>query len=194
MQPIDIFIADSHVLFQIGLQKIFEREKSVRIVGMAADALELKHRVITTRPDILLLDLDLPGMKNFDIMKQLLKKYPKMKVLVVAIKEEDSLLSQAIQEGAFGYVLKSIEPSQLIQLIGEMSHKTNGSDPKKLTKREAEILDLMAQGNANKSIAQTLFISEKTVKNHVSSIFKKLEVGDRTQAVIQAAKRGLVVL
>lgn len=194
MQPIDIFIADSHVLFQIGLQKIFEREKAVRIVGMAVDARELKHRVITTRPDILLLDLDLPGMKNFDIMKQLLKKYPKMKVLVVAIKEEDSLLSQAIQEGAFGYVLKSIEPSQLIQLIGEMSHKTNGSDPKKLTKREAEILDLMAQGNANKSIAQTLFISEKTVKNHVSSIFKKLEVGDRTQAVIQAAKRGLVVL
>ncbi|MDO9574365.1 MAG: response regulator transcription factor, partial [Candidatus Contubernalis sp.] len=120
MQPIDIFIADSHVLFQIGLQKIFEREKAVRIVGMAVDARELKHRVITTRPDILLLDLDLPGMKNFDIMKQLLRKYPKMKVLVVAIKEEDSLLSQAIQQGAFGYVLKSIEPSQLIHLIGEM--------------------------------------------------------------------------
>ncbi|UNC90761.1 response regulator transcription factor [Candidatus Contubernalis alkaliaceticus] len=194
MQPIGIFIADSHVLFQIGLQKIFEREKDVCILGIAANVRELNHRINTARPDILLLDLDLPGMKNFDTMKQLLRKYPKMKILVVAIKEEDSLLAQAIQEGAFGYVLKSIEPSQLINMIEEMSHKSNGSDPKKLTKREAEILDLMSQGKTNKSIAQTLYISEKTVKNHVSSIFKKLEVADRTQAVIQAAKRGLVVL
>ena len=192
MQSIGILIADNHLLFQIGLRKVLEREKDIQIVGMAVNTLELKQRVKSNKPDMLFLDLNLPGMEQLDIMKHLVRKYPKIKVFVMAIQEEDPRLVQAIQEGASGYVLKSIEPARLVQIIRD--NKSNGNGQKKLTKREVEILSLMAKGNANRSIAQNLFISEKTVKNHVSSIFKKLEVGDRTQAVIQAAKRGLVVL
>ena len=192
MQPIGILIADDHMLFQIGLRKVFEREKDIQIVGMAVNTLELKQRVKSNKPDMLFLDLNLPGMEQLDTMKHLVRKYPKIKVFVMAIQEEDPRLVQAVQEGASGYVLKSIEPASLVQIIRD--NKSNGNGQKKLTKREVEILSLMAKGNANRSIAQNLFISEKTVKNHVSSIFKKLEVGDRTQAVIQAAKRGLVVL
>lgn len=194
MQPIGILIADNHLLFQIGLRKIFEREKDIRILGMVENTRELKQKIISTRPNMLFLDLNLPGMEQLGAMKQLVRKYPKMKVVVMTIQEEDPRLVQAVQDGASGYVLKSIEPSRLVQTIRDMSCKSNGNGQKKLTKREVEILNLMAQGNANRSIAQVLFISEKTVKNHVSSIFKKLEVDDRTQAVIQAAKRGLVVL
>ena len=192
MQPIGILIADNHLLFQIGLRKVLEREKDIQIVGMAVNTLELKQKINSTRPDMLFLDLNLPGMEKLDTMKHLVRKYPKIKVFVMAIQEEDPRLVQAVQEGASGYVLKSIEPASLVQIIRD--NKSNGNGQKKLTKREVEILSLMAKGNANRSIAQNLFISEKTVKNHVSSIFKKLEVGDRTQAVIQAAKRGLVVL
>jgi len=192
MQPIGILIADNHLLFQIGLRKVFEREKDIQIVGMAVNTLELKQRVKSNKPDMLFLDLNLPGMEQLDTMKHLVRKYPKIKVFVMAIQEEDPRLVQAVQEGAYGYVLKSMEPARLVQIIRD--NKSNGNGQKKLTKREVEILSLMAKGNANRSIAQNLFISEKTVKNHVSSIFKKLEVGDRTQAVIQAAKRGLVVL
>ncbi len=194
MQPVGIFIADSHSLFQIGLRKIFEKESSIIIVGSAVNALELMQRIESSSPDMLFLDLNFPGMEHYGVMKQLLKKYPDIKVVVMGIQKKDPRLVQAVHEGAVGFVLKSIEPSLLIKKIKSIWIRPGSNGQKKLTKREIEILNLMAQGNANKDIARSLFISEKTVKNHVSNIFKKLEVEDRTQAVIQAAKRSLVVI
>lgn len=195
MKPLKVLIADNHILFQRGLQIIFNRAVNIEVVGTLNTWQDLMEKIDSLKPDLILLDPNLPGLEEWGELKQLLKKNPGLKVLALTLHKEDPKIRHALKSGVHGFLLKSTEPGQLIDNIwhaAKKSQKKTGNG--RLTKREVEILLHVAEGRTNKTIARELCISEKTVKNHVSSILKKLEVVDRTQAVVKAVKEGLVVL
>lgn len=222
--PIRIVIADDHALLRQGIKNVLSLEPDLEVVGEAADGDEAISKVESLAPDILLLDVNMPRMTGMEVTKRLKKtaKSP-VKVIILTIHDDDSYVIEVIKSGAIGYLLKDIEPGMLVkairmvheghsfiyptlarQLFGELSRqdeKRNGAlvmleRPKeeRLTYREVEVLQLIGQGMNNQEIAHTLYLSEKTVKNHLTNIFRKINVVDRTQAVLYAIKHKIVVL
>ncbi|CVK19914.1 MULTISPECIES: response regulator transcription factor [Sporomusa] len=222
--PIRIVIADDHALLRQGIKNVLSLEPDLEVVGEAADGDEAISKVESLAPDILLLDVNMPRMTGLEVTKRLKKtaKSP-VKVIILTIHDDESYVIEVIKSGAVGYLLKDIEPGMLVkairmvheghsfiyptlatQLFGELSRqdeKRNGAlvmleRPKeeRLTYREVEVLQLIGQGMNNQEIAQTLYLSEKTVKNHLTNIFRKINVVDRTQAVLYAIKHKIVIL
>jgi two-component system, NarL family, response regulator DegU len=210
MDKIKVLIADDHDLVREGICKLLELYEDIEVCGEAEDGLETVSRVRENPPDLVLLDLNMPRMNGLTTISKIKEIKPAVKVLILTIHDEEEYIYEVIKAGAEGYVQKDINPEELKEAIDRVIkgervfprsieeqinniavHKPRIED---LSNREREVLELLAEGMSNRKIADTLFISEKTVKNHVSNILKKLSVNDRTQAVIFALKRGLVRL
>lgn len=214
-KPINIMIADDHLMVREGLKQLLELDGDIVVNAEADDGIQCIDMLNKKQTDVLLLDINMPNMNGLQVLKHLREKKSDVKVLILTIHNEVEYLSKAMDIGVEGYVLKDSESALLKKAIycvynGEtfiqpeltpvlkmrQEEKNNSlSDMDDvLTKREIEVLKLLAEGLFNKEIAYTLNISEKTVKNHVSNIFKKINVSDRTQAAVYAIKSGLVEL
>jgi len=229
-----IVIADDHQLFREGVKRILNMEEDLDVVGECGNGIQVLELCNQLRPDIVLMDINMPVENGVVATEKLREFFPEVKVIVLSIHDDESYVFETLRKGASGYLLKDMEPESLIsairsvvaghayihpkvtgKLINQLRRMTyldeageaaNGSPVKEanvkyvhnnnspLTRREAEVLRLMAEGKSNRAIGEHLFISEKTVKNHVSSILQKMEVDDRTQAVIIAIKNGWVTL
>jgi DNA-binding NarL/FixJ family response regulator len=205
-------IVDDQTLFRVGLARLLESDPRIEIVGEACDGAEAVQMAGSLKPDVVLMDLKMPNLDGTGATREIVAKHPEVKVLILTTFDADNHVIQALKSGASGYILKnskleSIVSSLLAIRSGERVMATAGADrvlemltgsatPKEfydgLTTRELEILKLLAGGMANKQIAFQLSISEKTVRNHVSNMYEKLNVYDRTQAALYAVRKGLI--
>lgn len=211
---INIMIVDDHSMIREGLKQLLELDGDMRVVEEASDGIECLEKITTAKPDVLLLDINMPRMNGLEVLAKLKEKKIKTKVLVLTVHNEIDYLLKAVEIGINGYLLKDsesselkkaivsvvdgenyIQPSLIPSLNAKMIQRDNDKDKiEDLTRRELEVLKLLATGNYNKEIAEELGISERTVKNHVSNIFKKIEVTDRTQAAVFAIRNNLIMI
>jgi DNA-binding NarL/FixJ family response regulator len=209
-----VLIADDQTLFRSGLARLLDEDPRITLVGQAADGLDAVKKAGALKPDVVLMDLRMPGLDGAEATQQIVQEHPEVKVLILSTFETDNYVIQALQAGASGYLLKDSEPAAIASSIvavlsgervmaGAVANRvldmlTGASTPKEfydgLTAREIEVLKLMANGQANKQIAYNLKISEKTVRNHISHIYEKLQIYDRAQAVLYAVRKALVEL
>lgn len=211
---INIMIADDHSMIREGLKQLLELEGDMKIVEEASDGVDCLEKINAADPDVLLLDINMSKMNGLEVLAKLKERKSKVKVLVLTVHNEIDYLLKAVEIGINGYLLKDsesaelkraivsvvngenyIQPSLIPSLNSKMIERDNDKDKiEDLTRRELEVLKLLAIGNYNKEIAEELGISERTVKNHVSNIFKKIEVTDRTQAAVFAIRNNLVMI
>jgi NarL family two-component system response regulator LiaR len=216
MNQIQILIADDHPVVQDGLQAVLGTQVDFEITGVAGTGMEVLRKVAAHEPDIVLLDLEMPEMDGLEVLENLRRDHPKVKVIVFTAFDTDEQIVGAVKAGAKGYLLKGapsqdlfeairtvskggsllqpIVASKLIELVSGESDLRRLEETVSLTDRERQVLEQLALGKTNKEIAQELVITERTVKFHVSSIFSKLGVSNRTEAVTIAARQGLVTL
>jgi DNA-binding NarL/FixJ family response regulator len=207
-----VLIADDQTLFRVGLARLLEEDPRVEIVGQAGDGAEAVKLSGSLKPDVVLMDLKMPNLDGIEATRQILASQQGVKVLLLTTFEADNHVIQALKAGASGYILKDSRPDSIVSsllavMAGErvmasavanrvLEMLTGTTTPKEfydgLTGREIEILKLLAGGMANKQIAYKLKISEKTVRNHVSNMYEKLNIYDRSQAVLYAVRKGLV--
>ena len=212
MIEIGIVIADDHSMIREGLKQLLELEGDIKVIGEAGDGKQCLKLVRELKPDVLLLDINMPEMNGLQVLEELKMQKLDVKVLILTIHNEIEYLLKAVDIGIKGYVLKDsessilkkaiyqiykgdtyIQPSLAPMLRQSLAKKEKGTkDENALTKREVQVLKLLAEGMYNREIGEQLFISEKTVKNHVSSIFKKIGVSDRTQAAVYAIKNNII--
>lgn len=214
MSSIEIMLADDHVLIREGIKQLLEFDGTMKVVEQAGDGEECLEKLKKVKPDILLLDINMPNVNGIDTLDEIKKKNLPVKVLMLTVHSEVEYLIKAVDIGADGYILKDSGSEELkkaihaildgesyIQssLIPALNSRLMNRDIDKekiasLTKRECEILIQIASGRFNKEIATTLDITERTVKNHISNIFKKIGVSDRTQAAVFAIRNNMVRL
>ena len=206
-----ILIADDHALLRSGLRALFESMEGIEVVGEAANGHEAVELAAQLEPDIVIMDIQMPEMDGIEATRKLASLRPAIAVIVVTMHEDDVSVFSAMRAGARGYLLKGAEQNEVTRAIeavsrGEAifgpaiatrilkffaaSHRPAEPFPQ-LTAREAEILDLIASGLSNPEIAQRLFLSPKTVSNNVSLIFDKLQVADRSKAIVRARRAGM---
>jgi DNA-binding NarL/FixJ family response regulator len=209
-----VLIADDQTLFRSGLARLLDEDQRVQVIGQAVDGADVVKRAAALKPDVVLMDLKMPNVDGVEATRRIVAEHPEIKVLVLTTFDADSYVLQALRAGASGYVLKDSQPAAIVSSIlavvaGErvmanavanrvLDMLTGSTTPKEfydgLTAREVEILKLLAVGHPNKQIARRLSISEKTVRNHVSHMYEKLQIYDRSQAVLYAVRKGLVEL
>jgi DNA-binding NarL/FixJ family response regulator len=224
MHPLQVLLIEGHPLFRRGIRGSFEEQRDLVVVGEAGEGQEGIRLSDVLVPDVVLLDLNLPGMPGLEVARFLKKRHPQLGLIVLAQHEDDEQLFSAIRAGANAYATKDIDPTALIQMVRRVGRgeylinetvlqrpfvasrvldqfrelsqvdEVPGTVFSPLTPREVEILDCVAHGNSNKEIARLLNISDQTVKNHITSILRKLAVNDRTQAVIYALRHGWIKL
>jgi DNA-binding NarL/FixJ family response regulator len=221
-QKTRILLVDDHALFRVGMRQILEREDDFEIVAEAEDSRSAFDAAIEHTPDIVLMDLSLPAPGGIETTQRVKREVPSAGIIVLAVNEDEDQLFDAIRAGAAAFILKDVGPDDLVTIIRrvgageylindkvfakpsvasrvlkefrELAVYGQESAPifAPLSPREVEILDNIAQGMTNKQVAYALSISEQTVKNHMSSILRKLSVNDRTQAVVYAMKQGWI--
>ncbi len=209
-----VLIADDQTLFRSGLARLLQEDPRITLVGEAANGREAVEKAAALKADVVLMDLKMPGMDGVESTAKITADQPGVKVLILSTFDADSYVLQALRAGACGYVLKDAQPAAIVSSImavlagervmaGAVANRvldmlTGASTPKEfydgLTAREVEILKLMATGKPNKQIAFTLKISEKTVRNHICHIYEKLQIYDRSQAVLYAVRKALIEL
>ncbi|MFC3883885.1 response regulator [Bacillus songklensis] len=210
---IRVLIADDHHVVRRGLLFFLKTQKDIEVIGEAKDGAEAVELAQKLHPDVVLMDLVMPNMDGIEATKKLKELMPSTKVLILTSFSDQDHVIQGIRAGAVGYQLKDAEPDELVNAIfavhrGEsqlhpkvtshvLTHLSSGNQQEQnpleeLTKREREVLTEIAKGKSNKEIASTLYITEKTVKTHVSNILAKLNLADRTQAALFAVKNGFV--
>ncbi len=209
---IKVILADDHVMIREGIKQLLEFDQKIEVVGQANDGVECLELLDKVNADVLLLDINMPRKNGLDTLEEIRKNKNKIKVLMLTVHEEVEYLVKATDIGVDGYLLKDsgsaelkkaiyaildgesyIQPSLIPELNSYLIHKDDDRIKlESLTKREIEVLVEVAKGNFNKDIAMHLNISERTVKNHMVSIFKKIEVADRTQAAVFAIKNNLI--
>jgi DNA-binding NarL/FixJ family response regulator len=208
-----ILLCDDQAVIRDGLEMLLTLEKDFQVVGSAQDGQEALELVAKKQPDLVLMDLKMPGMNGIEATREIRKKFPDIKILVLTTYDEDEWVFDAIRAGASGYLLKDTSRQKIIEAIrgtvdgksfvdpavaGKLMNQvaSNQTQPAsiltdKLTERELDVLRLLAKGITNTDIAGTLHLSEGTVRNHVSAILEKLGVSDRTQAAVIAIQHGL---
>lgn len=211
---IKVMLADDHVLIREGIRQLLEFDGTIEVIGEVNDGEECLEKISVIMPDILLLDINMPKINGVEVLSEIRKKNLPVKVLMLTVHDEVDYLVKAVDIGVDGYIVKDSGSAELKKAIncimnGEKYIQPNlipalnkrlvarDSDIDKielLTKREMEVLIHVANGMFNKEIANSLNISERTVKNHISSIFKKIDVNDRTQAAVFAIKNDIIKL
>jgi DNA-binding NarL/FixJ family response regulator len=213
MEPIHVLIADDHLLYREGVRKMLSVAQDIEIVGEAANGNEAITQALALQPDIILMDLKMPGLNGIEATRRILYASPRIGVLVITMFETDETVFAAMRAGARGYLLKDADQEEVLRAVKAVSRGEAIFSPAiaerlihyfaalkpatadqafpELTDREREILHLIAQGQSNSEIAERLMLSIKTVQNHVSNIFSKLQVADRAQAIIRARDAGL---
>jgi NarL family two-component system response regulator LiaR len=208
---ITVMIVDDHAVVRQGLRSFLELQDDLEVVGEASDGAEAVALAKELMPDIILMDLVMPGMDGVEATRAITTAVPSARVLVLTSFSEDEKVFASIKAGAHGYLMKDVLPPELVKairtvyrgeaqlhpeiarkLMHEFSSPTPVAPKHDLTDRELEVLRLIAQGKSNKEIAEELVLSEKTVKTHVSNILQKLHLSDRTQAAVYALKQRLV--
>jgi DNA-binding NarL/FixJ family response regulator len=211
--PIRVLIADDHPLFRDGLRALLNSIPHPEVVGEAATGQEVLSLVAALQPDVILMDIQMPELNGIEAMQRILEANPDISIIILTMFEDDDLVLAAMQAGARGYLLKGADQTEILRAIGAAAHGEAlfGADISRrltslfsasrlaappppfpeLTEREREILDLIAQGLNNTEIAEWLTLSPKTVRNHISNIFNKLQVTDRARAIVQAREAGL---
>ncbi len=212
---IRVLVADDHPLFRQGLRRALELAGDLEVVGEAANGRDCVTEAQRLRPDVVLLDINMPGLNGLEASRLIKEADPSIGVVILTIHDAEEYLVEAVRAGVEGYVLKDAEPDVIIhairashagesylqpslagRLMAGVRHREAARQEQRaedvLTPREIEVLQLLAEGVSNREISRRLFISEKTVKNHTNSIFRKMDVADRTQAVVQAIRKGWV--
>ncbi len=214
-QSMRILLADDHVLFRKGLTALIARRDNMQVVGEAGDGLQAIALARETNPDIVLLDINMPRCSGLEAISQILQSVPQTRIIMLTVSEDDDDLFTAIKNGAYGYLLKDLEPQRLFDLLegvqrgeapiaGAMATRILGEfrqigskpappqePPDQLSGREAEVLKLVANGATNREIAFTLSLTENTVKVHLRNILEKLHLQNRIQATAYAVRQGL---
>lgn len=217
MNKIRVFIADDHALFRAGLRALLSAMPDIEVVGEATDGEAALAQMSALQPQVVLMDIHMPGMNGIEATRRVLAEQPSLGIIMVTMLEDDASVFAAMKAGARGYVLKGAHHDEILLAIRavaggqavfgpviaarmmtffqSLSAPPNVTMPSEvfpeLTEREREVLQLMAQGADNKTIAEKLVISGKTVSNHITNIFSKLQVADRAQAVLRAREAGL---
>jgi DNA-binding NarL/FixJ family response regulator len=220
---IKILIADDHALLRQGIKRVLNFEDDLEVVGEASEGQEALSRTLVLQPDVLLIDLNMPGLSGIEVTKQLVAARVKTRIIALTVHDSDRYVLEMLRNGALGHILKDVEPTMLIKAIHVVANGgtfvypklaerifgglSDGADVKakaremwrdgrgdRLTAREMDVLACIAKGFSNQDIAKALFVSEKTVKNHLTNIFRKLNVNDRTQALIYVLKHKIVSL
>ena len=210
--PLTILIADDHPLFRKGLRALLTTVPQVQVVGAAASGVEAVLLAEQLQPNLVLMDLQMPGGDGLTAIRQIVAAHPNIHILVVTMFEDDDSVFAAMRAGARGYVLKDMDDDEMIRAILAVGHgeaifssaiasrimaffSNHQTQPPalfpELTERESEVLQLIARGRSNGDIAATLVISLKTVRNHVSNIFSKLQVAGRAEAIVRAREAGM---
>jgi DNA-binding NarL/FixJ family response regulator len=209
---IRILIADDHALFREGLGALFLSIPDTEVVGEAATGEEAMARAGDLQPDVVLMDIQMPGINGIEATRTIVRESPHVGVIVVTMFEDDDSVFAAMRAGARGYVLKGADQDEILKVIRAVAEGEAHFGPEiarrlmsffsaprsapaetfpELTAREREVLDLIAAGKNNQEIAGRLYLSPKTVRNHISNIFTKLQVADRSQAIVRAREAGL---
>lgn len=220
-EKIRILVVDDYTLVREGFARMLELCPDFEVVGQASSAQEALERCRLLQPDIVLMDIKLPQINGIEATRMIKEKWPHVEIVILSMYDEDEYVMEAVKAGASGYLLKDVTHEQLFETVrvvhagGSMmqpnlarkllrefaqiartapilSRTDGGAEPLVLSEREVEVLQAVAEGKSNREIADALTISEKTVKAHLRSIFRKLEVGDRAQAVAYAMRRGWV--
>ena len=218
MEPVRVLVADDHALFRRGIVAVLANQKNISVVGEAVNGLEAIDKAEALVPDVIVMDLNMPQCSGLEATQALQAKMPQVSILVLTVSDNEADLFHAIKFGATGYILKNTEPEELVQAIHHIAQggvivspmmaaklltefrslgtdamaKKTAEEEDNLSPREDEVLRLVSQGATNKEIADSLFISENTVKTHLRNIMDKLHLANRSQAAAYAVKRGLV--
>lgn len=210
MDKIRVLIADDHALVREGLRKLLERDENIEIVDEVGDGQGAINVARREKPSVILMDVNMPGTDGITATKVIKREIPSVKVVALTIYEDEEVV-EMVKAGVSAYVLKDVAGSELIdtihrvmagevvihprvakRLVKEINRSNQKKEIVKLTRRENDILNLLVKGSSNKDMAENMYISEKTVKNHLTSIFRKLGVKDRTQAAVFALKNHIV--
>ena len=214
VETITILVADDHTVVREGLAGMLAMQEDFAVVGEAGNGLEAVDRALELRPDVILMDLRMPELDGVEAIRRIRGKDSQVKVIVLTTFDSEDYIFRAIDSGATGYLLKDctrdelfqavraahrgenpLQPSVVTKVLRRLTWLSHGrTDAEALSEREVEVVRLIAQGGANKEIAATLGISPGTARSHVANIFQKLEVRDRTEAVIKAAQKGIITL
>ncbi|MCX7773871.1 MAG: response regulator transcription factor [Clostridia bacterium] len=208
-QTIKVMIAEDHSMIREGLKQLLELEPDIKVIAGFSDGRTAVEKYLEVKPDVVLMDINMPQLNGLEALEKIKSQDANARVVILTIHQDREYLLKALELGALGYILKDADSRVLIEavktvftsqtyiqsnmareLVNEYKRiKSGNDDPHSLlTDREIEVLKLLSKGMLNKEIANDLFISEKTVKNHISSIFRKLDVQDRTQAAVYAIK------
>ena len=211
---IKVMLADDHILMREGIRQLLEFDGSISVIAEASDGEECIEKLLKSKPEVLLLDINMPKKNGIEVLEEIKSRNINVKVLILTVHNETEYLLKAVDIGVDGYILKDSESAELKKAINAVLSGENYIQPSlipalnnrlisrdidkdkidSLTKRELEVLIQVANGMFNKEIATSLDISERTVKNHISNIFKKIDVSDRTQAAVFAIKNDLIKL
>jgi two-component system, NarL family, response regulator LiaR len=221
MKPIRILLADDHVMLRQGTAELLRREADIEVVGEAVNGEEAISLANLTQPDIVVMDIRMPVLSGIEATRIIRESLPQVQVLVLTAHDDDQYIFSLLQAGASGYLLKTAPVSELVKAIRQVQAgespldpaiarkvvvRMSGSSPagpapaedgqtlEALTPRELEVLQLLAQGLSNRNIAEALFISDRTVQAHLTSIFAKTQVSSRLEAVLNAIRRGWLTL
>ncbi len=217
MPSITVLIVDDHTLFRKGLINVLQQQKGIEVIGEAKDGEEGTEMAKSLKPDVILMDVKMPSRNGIQATQAIREVAPEARIIMLTVSDDDDDLFAAVKAGARGYLVKNIEPEQLVKaiylvdkgesviphsmaskLLSEFSRIAKKadtpplSDLKPLTPREKEVLQFLTKGGSNKEIANSLCLSEQTVKIHLKNILKKLHLNNRIQAAIYAYKKGLV--
>jgi DNA-binding NarL/FixJ family response regulator len=217
MTTIRIMLADDHVLVREGTRELLEREPDMQVVAEASNGEEAVRLAATHEPDVALLDIAMPELSGIEATRQIKRQVPTTAILILSAYDDDEYVFALLEAGAAGYLLKNVRGRDLVEAIrsvhaGEsvlhpviarkviervVQPSAPGppqEGPERLTERELDVLRLAARGQSNKDIALELYLSTRTVQTHLSTVFAKMEVGSRTEAVVQALQRGWLTL
>lgn len=212
MDKIRLLIVDDHPVFRFGLRSLISSIPDMEVVGEATNGESAIEQSASLKPNIILMDINMPGINGIEATRKILTAQPEIGILVITMFDDDSVFD-AMQAGARGYLLKGADPEETLRAIHSVANGAAIFSPKvakrlityfgrnkagvqsetfpELTEREREILELIAQGLTNPAIAERLVLSPKTIRNHVSNIFSKLQVSDRAQAIVKARQAGM---
>ena len=212
-RPVRVLVVDDHPVFREGFAALLGSIDEIEVVGTASTGVEAVEQAAVRDPDVVVMDVQMPDMDGIEATRRILEKHPEIGVVVLTMSEEDGTIFDALRAGARGYLLKGAEPDEVVRAITTVAGggvvfgavlasriadfmaprpRTGGGTPfPALTAREHEVLDLVAAGLSNGQIAARLFLSQKTVRNHVHAVLTKLQAADRAEAIIRARDAGL---